>query len=173
MSAFSGPEISDSGLVLSVDAANPKSYKVNLCNYSSYYAYDGTYGWYNIFPSGASVTSGITDPFGGTGAVRFTCTNTTNALTFNNGGSGAASGTSFNGSTAYTISYNTIGAPSTTGTNATGTWGISISGNAATATSATTASTATSATTATNLAGGSAYSIPYQTSSGKIGRAHV
>jgi hypothetical protein len=54
--------------------------------------------------------------------------------------------------------------PSTTGSGASGTWGISISGNAATATSATSATTATTATnatnatnatTATNLSGGS------------------
>ena len=37
------------------------------------------------------------------------------------------------------------------GTGATGTWGISISGNAATATTATSATTATTATNATNL----------------------
>jgi hypothetical protein len=59
-----------------------------------------------------------------------------NAVTFNNGGTGDASGTTFNGSAARTISYNTVGAPSTGGANATGTWGISISGNAATATTA-------------------------------------
>ena len=95
--------------------------------------------------------------------------NTTNLLTFNNGGAGAVSGTTFNGSTAQTISYNTIGAPSTTGTNASGTWGINITGNAATATYATTAgsaTTATTATTATNLAGGTTNAIPYQGSSG-------
>lgn len=40
-----------------------------------------------------------------------------------------------------------------TGTGASGTWGISISGNAATATSATSATTATTATTANNLSG--------------------
>lgn len=59
-----------------------------------------------------------------------------NAVTFNNGGAGDVSGTTFNGSAARTISYNTVGAPSTGGANATGTWGISISGNAATATTA-------------------------------------
>lgn len=49
------------------------------------------------------------------------------------------------------------------GTNLTGTAsGLSIGGNAATATSAT---SATSATTATNLAGGAAGSIPYQSAS--------
>ena len=71
--------------------------------------------------------------------------NTQQLATFNNGGAGAASGATFNGGTALTISYNTVGAPSTAGTGATGTWGISISGNAATATSATSAGTATTA----------------------------
>jgi hypothetical protein len=67
-----------------------------------------------------------------------------NALTFNSGGSGDASGNTFNGSAARTISYNSIGAPKTDGTGASGTWGINISGNAATATNATTAGTITS-----------------------------
>jgi hypothetical protein len=53
-----------------------------------------------------------------------------NAVTFNTSG-GAAAGTTFNGSAARTIDYSTVGAPSTTGTGASGTWGISISGNAA------------------------------------------
>ena len=75
----------------------------------------------------------------------------TNAVTFNNGGSGAASGTTFNGSAARTISYNTIGAPKADGTGASGTWGIAISGNAATATSATSATSATTATNANNI----------------------
>ena len=74
-----------------------------------------------------------------------------NAATFNNSGTGAASGTTFDGSVARTISYNTIGAPSTTGTNASGTWGISITGTAA---------------TATNLAGGAASNIVYQSGAG-------
>lgn len=65
-----------------------------------------------------------------------------NAITFNNGGGGGGSGSSYNGSGALTVSYNTIGAPSTGGANATGTWGINISGNAATATTATSATTA-------------------------------
>lgn len=74
------PKISTNGLVLALDPANSKSYKVNLVNYSSYYAFDGTYGWQNIFPAGASVTTGIQDPLGTNLAVRLTCTNTTNAL---------------------------------------------------------------------------------------------
>jgi len=75
-------------------------------------------------------------------------TTTPNAATFNDSGSGDASGISFNGAAARTISYNTVGAPSITGTNASGTWNISISGNAATATSATSATSAASASTA-------------------------
>jgi hypothetical protein len=72
----------------------------------------------------------------------------TNAATFNNSGAGAASGTTFDGSAARTISYNTIGAPSTTGTNASGTWGISVTGSAG---------------SATNVAGGGANQIVYNT----------
>ena len=62
--------------------------------------------------------------------------NLVNSLTINNSGSGVASGSTFNGGSAITISYNSVGAPSTAGTNATGTWPISITGNAATATTA-------------------------------------
>lgn len=48
--------------------------------------------------------------------------------------------TSVNGSTgAVTLNYASVGAPSVTGTSATGTWGISITGNSATATSLATA----------------------------------
>jgi len=53
-----------------------------------------------------------------------------------------------------------LGVPSLTGSGASGTWGIDITGAAASATSA------TSATTATNLAGGSANRIAVQTGSG-------
>lgn len=60
--------------------------------------------------------------------------NLNNSIAFNNGGAGVASGGTFNGGSAVTVSYNTIGAPSTTGANASGTWGISITGNAATVT---------------------------------------
>ena len=79
-----------------------------------------------------------------------------NSVTFTNTG-GASPGTTFDGSAARTIDYSTVGAPKADGTGATGTWGISISGNAA---------TSTSSTTATNLAGGAAGSIPYQTGAG-------
>lgn len=71
--------------------------------------------------------------FNGSANITITAS-TPAALTFNNGGSGVASGTSFDGSVARTISYNSVGAPSTSGSNATGTWGISVTGNAATVT---------------------------------------
>ena len=49
---------------------------------------------------------------------------------------------SVNGKTGtVSLSYSDVGAPSTTGTNASGTWGIAISGNAATATKLATART--------------------------------
>lgn len=88
-----------------------------------------------------------------------TANQTAAAVTFSNTG-GAAAGTTFNGSAAQTIDYSTVGAPKADGTGASGTWGINISGNAA---------TATSATTATNLAGGAANRIPYQTGAGATG----
>lgn len=71
--------------------------------------------------------------FNGSANITITAS-TPAALTFNNGGAGVASGTSFDGSVARTISYNSVGAPSTGGANATGTWGISVTGNAATVT---------------------------------------
>ena len=64
-----------------------------------------------------------------------------NAVPVANGGTGA--------SDAATARTN-LSVPSTTGGGASGTWGIDITGNAATATSATTAATATYATTAGN-----------------------
>ena len=65
-----------------------------------------------------------------------------NAVTFNNGGSGESSGTTYDGSATRTISYNTVGAPSVTGSGASGSWGISVSGSAGSATTAGTVTTA-------------------------------
>ena len=70
-----------------------------------------------------------------------------NAATFNTSG-GAAPGTTFDGSAARTIDYSTVGAPKADGTGASGTWGISISGNAATATDATNVATTATSTNA-------------------------
>ena len=55
---------------------------------------------------------------------------TTNSLTANSSG-GVSPGTSFNGSSAIIFDYHSVGAPSASGTDASGTWGISISGSAA------------------------------------------
>jgi hypothetical protein len=119
---------------------------------------------------------------GGNAATATSAGSVTNSLTINSGGAGGTSPQTFNGGTAITISYNTVGAPSTTGTGASGTWGISISGNAATVTdglystgsyanptwltsilgSIVSGAVAT-ATTATNVAGGAAGSLVYQT----------
>jgi len=76
MSVTTGPNEVVSGLLLSLDTGNTKSYKINLANYSTYNASN----WTNGFPAGATLTTGIDDPFGGTSAIRFACTNTTNAL---------------------------------------------------------------------------------------------
>ena len=122
---------------------------------------------------------------GGSAGSATTAGSVTNSVTFNNGGTGAASGTTFNGSVAQTISYNTIGAPSTTGTGASGTWGINVTGNAATVTNGVYTSgsysnptwitsilgsivsgAVASATTSTNLSGGLAGSLPYQSGAG-------
>jgi hypothetical protein len=88
-------------------------------------------------------------------AFAYAAISTPNSVTFNNGGTGDVSGTTFNGSAARTISYNTVGAPSITGTNATGTWGISVSGNAATVTTnANLTGDVTSSGNATSIAAG-------------------
>jgi hypothetical protein len=70
-----------------------------------------------------------------------------NSATFNTSG-GAAAGTTFNGSAPVTIDYSTVGAPKTDGTGASGSWGISVTGNAA---------------TATNVAGGAANQLVFNT----------
>lgn len=99
--------------------------------------------------------------------------NLNNNLTFNNGGSGAASGVAFSGGTAATISYNTIGAPSTTGAGASGTWGISISGNAATATTAGACTGNAATATVADSCTGNAATANYATTAGNGGVTSV
>jgi len=91
----------------------------------------------------------------------------TGTVTINPATSGAINNVVIGATTALAITGTTITATSQfsgAGTGLTGTAaGLSIGGNAATATSATTAG---SATTATNLAGGAASQIPYQSGAG-------
>lgn len=62
-----------------------------------------------------------------------------------------------------------LSVPSTTGSGASGTWGISISGNAATATSATTANTATTAGSVSSISSSVAGSAIAELSVGAVG----
>lgn len=112
-------------------------------------------------PSSANFAAAITDETG-TGSVVFsaspTFTGTPLAPT-------AAVGTNTTqiATTAFVNAEIANDAPAKDGTGATGTWGISISGNAATATSATSATTATNATnvTLTTSATSSAFKVPF------------
>ena len=129
---------------------------VNASNISS-----GTLAQARLANSSLTV-NGTSISLGGSGTVT---ANTTQTLTFSNAGSGDASGTTFNGGTARTISYNSVGAPSTTGTNASGSWGISVTGSAATAGTVTTAAqpNITSVGTLTGLTSSGAVSITNST----------
>jgi len=108
----------------------------------------GTKGYYYVVNvAGSTNLDGITDWLVGDWAVfngtAWQKVDNTESVTSVNGYTGTV-----------VLSYTDVGAPSTSGTNATGTWGISISGNASTA------------TTSTNLAGGLAGSMPYQSGVG-------
>jgi len=73
------PQIVTRNLLLNLDFGNiQKCYNgsENLVSYSNY----NTATWSNIFPAGATITTGIDSPDGTNTAVRFSCNNTTNAL---------------------------------------------------------------------------------------------
>ena len=105
----------------------------------------GGTGTVNGISLSGTVTSSGNLTLGGTLSGVSLTSQVTGTLPVANGGTGG---------TSQATAQSALGVPSTTGSGASGTWGINISGNAATATSASSASTATTATTATNLSGG-------------------
>ena len=101
----------------------------------------------NAHLANSSVTiNGNSVSLGGSTTVTAT---TPHTATFTTTGGGAAP-QGFDGSFAVIVDYSTVGAPSATGTGASGTWGIGISGNAATA------------SVASNVNGGNVGSLLYQ-----------
>jgi len=78
MGVFSGPDVSESGLVLALDVGNTKSFdsRENLVSYSTYNAST----WSNIFPANATLTTGIDAPDASSTAIRLTCSATGSSL---------------------------------------------------------------------------------------------
>lgn len=75
--SISAIDIVSNGLMLSLDAGNPKAFQSE--NYATYSTYNAS-TWTNALPAGASLTTGIDAPDGTNTAVRFTCNNTTTAV---------------------------------------------------------------------------------------------
>jgi hypothetical protein len=94
----------------------------------------------------SAISSGVTSFNTRSGAVTLTSGDVTTALTFTPYNAG--------GATVITTSNISSYAPTVSGTGAYGTWGISISGNAATASTATSATSATTAGTITGVYSG-------------------
>jgi hypothetical protein len=67
--SYDGSDIESLGLLI-------EEARTNLASYSTY----NVAAWSNIFPAGATITTGIDAPDGTNTAVRFSCNNTTNAL---------------------------------------------------------------------------------------------
>jgi hypothetical protein len=118
-------------------ASNPNGYTSNAGTVTSV----GGTGTVNGITLTGSVTSSGSLTLGGTLSGVSLTSQVTGTLPIANGGTGAT--TAGDARTALSV-------PSATGSGASGTWGINITGNAATATSATTAGSATTATSATS-----------------------
>jgi hypothetical protein len=119
-------------------ASNPNGYTSNAGTVTSV---SGT-GTVNGITLSGTVTSSGNLTLGGTLSGVSLTTQVTGTLPVANGGTGST-----NASGAQT----NLDVPSRSGSGASGTWGINITGNAATATSATSATSATNATNAANL----------------------
>lgn len=119
--------ISSNSPLFSVSVSNPSttpniSFSVDNLNNQVYVGTGTNIGeWLNL----PNCSGGITYNYSG---YIFGCAN---SVFFSNGG-GAVPGTSYNGSSGITVDYSTVGAPSVTGAGASGTWGINVTGYAAT-----------------------------------------
>lgn len=136
-SAFTWGTIAGAGTVTSVGLALPSEFTIS----NSPVTGSGT-----LTGAWASQTANyvLAAPDGAPGTPSFRALTATdvptagavaNAVTFDTTG-GDAAGASFDGSAAVAVDYSTVGAPATDGTGATGSWGIDITGNADTATTA-------------------------------------
>jgi hypothetical protein len=112
----------------------------------------GNFKSYRRKTAGAGTTDPATDTANWSALTDLTSVMVTSALGFTPADAAATTALAKGGTgaTDAATARSNLGVPSASGAGASGSWGINITGNAATATSATTAGSATSATTAAN-----------------------